>query len=79
MGGVGDSGIGRRHGPEGIRRFLEPRTVSVSRVGPFVFPDRVPTGWIVSGSLAAASAVRYVSRTARTVKRAVAGRRRPRE
>ena len=83
MGGVGDSGIGRRHGPEGIRRFLEPRTVSVSRVGPFIFPDRVPTGWIVSGSLAAASAARRVSGAARTVtrrvKRSVADRRQPRE
>ena len=71
MGGVGDSGIGRRHGPEGIRRFLEPRTVSVSRVGPFIFPDRVPTGWIVSGSLAAASGARRVSGAVRAVTRRV--------
>ena len=69
MGGVGDSGIGRRHGPEGIRRFLEPRTVSVSRVGPFTFPDRVPTGWIVSGSLAALSTGRRASRAVRATKR----------
>ena len=83
MGGVGDSGIGRRHGPEGIRRFLEPRTVSVSRVGPFTFPDRVPTGWVVSGSLAAAAAARRVSRgvrgVTRRVKRSVTDRRQPRE
>jgi len=35
MGGVGDSGVGRRHGAEGIRRFVEQRTVATSRVGPF--------------------------------------------
>ena len=34
MGGVGQSGIGRRHGPEGLRRYTEPKTVATSRVGP---------------------------------------------
>ena len=69
MGGVGESGIGRRHGPEGIRRFVEPRTVSVSRVGPFTFPDRIPTGWVVRGTFAAIGAGRRVSRAVRTVTR----------
>ncbi|CAB4335168.1 unannotated protein [freshwater metagenome] len=31
MGGMGDSGLGRRHGPEGIRRFTQPQTISVQR------------------------------------------------
>ena len=37
MGGMGDSGLGRRHGPEGVLRFTEPQTISVQRlvtVGP---------------------------------------------
>jgi len=34
MGGVERSGIGRRHGPEGLRRYVEPKTVAKSRVGP---------------------------------------------
>lgn len=45
MGGMGDSGVGRRHGTEGIRRFVEARTVAASRVGPFTAPDGVPTRW----------------------------------
>jgi len=69
MGGVGDSGIGRRHGPEGVRRFLEPRTVSVSRVGAFTFPDRIPTSWVVSGSMAAIDVGRRLSRRARELRR----------
>ena len=41
MGGFGDSGLGRRHGPEGIRRFVETRTVATSRIGPFDAPPGV--------------------------------------
>ena len=42
MGGIGDSGIGRRHGPEGIRRFVDSKTIATSRVGPFDTPPGVP-------------------------------------
>jgi len=52
MGGFGDSGLGRRHGPEGIRRFLEARTVATSRIGPFDTPPAVPTRWTVRGLVA---------------------------
>ena len=45
MGGFGDSGLGRRHGPEGIRRFLESRTVATSRMGAFGPPEGVPAGF----------------------------------
>jgi len=55
MGGFGDSGMGRRHGPEGIRRYVESRTIGVSRVGPLTFPDRIPIGWFVRGAFAALS------------------------
>jgi len=45
MGGFGDSGLGRRHGPEGIERYLESRTIATSRIGPLDVPPRVPTAW----------------------------------
>ena len=32
MGGVKDSGIGRRHGPEGFYKYTEPKTVATQRV-----------------------------------------------
>src|SRR5262249_9114260 len=32
MGGMGDSGLGRRHGAEGLWKYTEPQTVSVQRV-----------------------------------------------
>ncbi|WP_255193358.1 succinic semialdehyde dehydrogenase [Natronobeatus ordinarius] len=47
MGGVGDSGLGRRHGPEGLRRYLEPRTIAVSRLGPLDAPPGVPASAFV--------------------------------
>ncbi|MEQ6903385.1 succinic semialdehyde dehydrogenase [Nocardioides sp. YIM 152588] len=34
MGGMGDSGLGRRHGPEGIRKYTESQTIAASRIGP---------------------------------------------
>ena len=42
MGGMKDSGVGRRHGAEGIRKYTEPQTVSVQRVMPIAPPRRVP-------------------------------------
>lgn len=38
MGGMGDSGLGRRHGREGILRFTEAQTVAVQRVQGFGTP-----------------------------------------
>jgi succinate-semialdehyde dehydrogenase/glutarate-semialdehyde dehydrogenase len=32
MGGMGDSGLGRRHGPEGLMRFTEPQTIAAQRL-----------------------------------------------
>lgn len=71
MGGFGDSGLGRRHGPEGIRRFVEPRTVGVSRVGPLAFPDRIPTEWFVRGAFAATGLGRKASRGLRRLRKRV--------
>ena len=44
MGGIGDSGLGRRHGPEGINRFVESKTIATSRIGPFDSPPWLPHG-----------------------------------
>jgi len=52
MGGMGDSGIGRRHGPEGIRQFVEQRTVTTSRVGPFDVLTRYPNAWTARAAVA---------------------------
>jgi succinate-semialdehyde dehydrogenase / glutarate-semialdehyde dehydrogenase len=42
MGGMKDSGVGRRHGAEGIRKYTEPQTVSVQRLMPIAPPRHVP-------------------------------------
>ena len=42
MGGMKDSGVGRRHGAEGIRKYTEPQTVAVQRVLPIAPPRGVP-------------------------------------
>src|SRR3954447_5819038 len=42
MGGMKDSGVGRRHGAEGIRKYTEPQTVAVQRVMPIAPPRHVP-------------------------------------
>ncbi|AHH95759.1 succinic semialdehyde dehydrogenase [Kutzneria albida] len=34
MGGMGDSGLGRRHGAEGIRKYTESQTIAVQRLMP---------------------------------------------
>ena len=51
MGGTGDSGIGHRHGPEGLKRYVEPRTVSTSRIGPVDTPPLVPDSLYARGVL----------------------------
>jgi succinate-semialdehyde dehydrogenase/glutarate-semialdehyde dehydrogenase len=42
MGGMKDSGVGRRHGAEGIRKYTEPQTIAVQRVMPIAPPRGVP-------------------------------------
>lgn len=41
MGGMGDSGLGRRHGVEGIRKYTESQTIAVQRVHPVAAPSGV--------------------------------------
>lgn len=42
MGGMRASGLGRRHGAEGIRKYTESQNVSVQRGPAFVVPPHVP-------------------------------------
>jgi succinate-semialdehyde dehydrogenase/glutarate-semialdehyde dehydrogenase len=62
MGGVRDSGIGRRHGPEGLRRYVEPKTVASSRIGPVDEPPFLPRTWFVRAVTALAALQRRVRR-----------------
>ncbi len=41
MGGMGQSGIGRRHGAEGLLKYTEPQTVAVQRIAGFGTPPGV--------------------------------------
>ncbi|WP_138004771.1 succinic semialdehyde dehydrogenase [Halalkalirubrum salinum] len=65
MGGVGDSGLGRRHGPEGLRRYLESRTIATSRIGPFVSPSIVPMGLYARALVGSARLQRRLTRLKR--------------
>ncbi|MFE0777357.1 succinic semialdehyde dehydrogenase [Streptomyces sp. NPDC058861] len=48
MGGMGDSGLGRRHGADGILKYTEPQTVAHQRLQGFYPPARVsPETWTV--------------------------------
>jgi len=49
MGGMKQSGLGRRHGPEGIRKYTDQQTVAVSRVGPVAPPSWLPGEWYTAG------------------------------
>jgi len=42
MGGRKASGLGRRHGREGLLKYTEPQTVAVQRLVPFGPPDQLP-------------------------------------
>ncbi len=44
MGGMKASGLGRRHGPEGIRKYTESQTVSVQRLLPIAPVRGMPAG-----------------------------------
>jgi len=42
MGGMGDSGIGRRHARQALRTYTEAQTIAVQRLGPLAPPDWLP-------------------------------------
>ncbi|ERH13433.1 MAG: NAD-dependent aldehyde dehydrogenase [halophilic archaeon J07HB67] len=61
MGGRGDSGIGRRHGPEGLLRFTDTQAVATS--GPVSISSReIPDRLWAAGLSAAARLLRTVPR-----------------
>lgn len=45
MGGFKASGIGRRHGQEGLYRFTEVQTIAIERLIPVTGPAWLPRGW----------------------------------
>ena len=47
MGGMGDSGLGRRHGAEGIRKYTESQTVAEQRLMPLGPPPNKPVAAFV--------------------------------
>ncbi|MET9926570.1 MULTISPECIES: succinic semialdehyde dehydrogenase [unclassified Streptomyces] len=54
MGGMGDSGLGRRHGADGILKYTEPQTVAHQRIQGFTPPARIsPETWaaLLTGAL----------------------------
>lgn len=60
MGGMGDSGIGPRNGPEGLTRYLEPKTIATSRIGPIDKPPGIPWGVYVRLMTVLARTQRYI-------------------
>jgi succinate-semialdehyde dehydrogenase/glutarate-semialdehyde dehydrogenase len=42
MGGFKDSGLGRRHGAEGILKYTEPQTIAIQRGLPLAAPAGMP-------------------------------------
>ncbi|MEU3135304.1 succinic semialdehyde dehydrogenase [Streptomyces sp. NPDC006854] len=60
MGGMGDSGLGRRHGADGILKYTEPQTVAHQRLQGFTPPARIsPETWtgLLTGALKAMKAI----------------------
>nr|WP_300148274.1 succinic semialdehyde dehydrogenase [Propionicimonas sp.] len=41
MGGMGESGVGRRHGTQGLLKYTEPQTVAEQRLHPIAPPERL--------------------------------------
>ncbi|MBX0294758.1 succinic semialdehyde dehydrogenase [Haloarcula nitratireducens] len=58
MGGVGDSGIGRRHGREGIQKYTESQTVTTQRLHPLVPANPVPNRLAARGASLSVRALR---------------------
>ncbi|MBK3545071.1 succinic semialdehyde dehydrogenase [Streptomyces sp. MBT60] len=60
MGGMGDSGLGRRHGADGILKYTEPQTIAHQRLQGFYPPSRIsPETWadLLTGALKVMKAI----------------------
>jgi succinate-semialdehyde dehydrogenase/glutarate-semialdehyde dehydrogenase len=62
MGGMGISGLGRRHGAEGVRGFTEPQTVSVQHLASIMAPAAIPRPAYAT-AMTAASGLLYATPT----------------
>ncbi|WP_336325726.1 succinic semialdehyde dehydrogenase [Halovenus sp. HT40] len=65
MGGVKESGIGRRHGPEGLKRYTEPKTIATSAVGPLGPIPGVPDELFAKGFSAVSNIQRRLNQLRR--------------
>ena len=62
MGGRKDSGVGRRHGREGLLKYTEPQTVAVQHLVGFAPPDSLPFDTWARGFTAALRVLKAVGR-----------------
>jgi succinate-semialdehyde dehydrogenase/glutarate-semialdehyde dehydrogenase len=60
MGGMKESGLGRRHGREGILKYTDSQTVSEQRLAPIAAPPGVPDGLYTTGMTAALRALKRI-------------------
>ncbi|WP_276302457.1 succinic semialdehyde dehydrogenase [Halorussus lipolyticus] len=59
MGGMKDSGLGRRHGREGFEKYTEAQTVAEQRAGSVTAPpEGVPDGWYAKAMLVSLRAMK---------------------
>jgi succinate-semialdehyde dehydrogenase/glutarate-semialdehyde dehydrogenase len=65
MGGMKDSGIGHRQGPEGLKRYVEAKTIGTSRIGPIGSPPFVPDRLYAWGTLSMTRAYRRLQKKLR--------------
>ncbi len=62
MGGFKASGLGRRHGKEGLYRFTELQTIAIERLVSLAGPTWLPRGWYGRVVVAALKAFKWLSR-----------------
>ena len=62
MGGMKESGLGRRHGRDGISKYTETQTVAVQRGHPIARPSWLPRRIAARGFLAFAKGLRWLRR-----------------
>ena len=65
MGGTEDSGIDHRQGPEGLKRYVEKKTIATSRIGPVDAPPPVPDSLYARGVLSLTGAYRRLRKKLR--------------
>lgn len=63
MGGRKDSGLGRRHGREGLLKYTEAQTVAVQRLAGFAPPDALPFDRWATGFTGALRVMKALRRT----------------